>query len=335
MNCFRSIFLLSILALPARAETVIKFATLAPDGSTWAKVMSDLDKELQSKTGGQVRFKFYWGGVQGDEKDVVRKMRLGQLQSAGITGMGLGEVAPELRVLDVPFLFRSPSEVDYVLKTFDKDFRAALDSKGFALLGWTEVGFVHLFTKTPVRSVADLKNVKMWVAEGDPVAETLFQEAAIHPIPLSITDVMTSMETGLINGVYCSPMAALALQWHAKMKYVSEIPITYASGAVIVSKKVVGGLTPEQRKSLFDVGASQMRRLTALGREENRQAIETLKKEGLTLQPPASPDSVREMEQIGARARKDMAGRLYSPELLARIEKALADFRAKNHAKKP
>src|SRR6185369_5846559 len=115
MNCFRSIFLLSILALPARAETVIKFATLAPDGSTWAKVMSDLDKELQSKTGGQVRFKFYWGGVQGDEKDVVRKMRLGQLQSAGITGMGLGEVAPELRVLDVPFLFRSPSEVDYVL----------------------------------------------------------------------------------------------------------------------------------------------------------------------------------------------------------------------------
>lgn len=322
-------------ATTCRAETIIKFATLAPDGSTWMKVMTDYDQELQAKTQGQVRFKFYWGGVQGDEKDVVRKMRFGQLQSAGITGMGLGEVAPELRVLDAPFLFRSTAEVDYILKKFDPELRKSLESRGFVLLGWSEVGFVHLFTRTPVHSVADLKNVKMWVSEGDPVAATLFEDAGIHPIPLSITDVMTSMETGLINGVYCSPMAALALQWHAKMKYVSQEPITYASGAVIVTKKSVDSMTPEQRKILLALGASHLRRLTALSREENRQAMDTLKKEGLTIEPFASPDALREMQRIGAQARKDLAGRLYSPELLASIEKALADFRAKNHAQKP
>src|SRR5579863_4155730 len=221
MTYFRLAAFAVLLAVPCRAETVIKFATLAPDGSTWMKVMSDYDKALQEKTGGQVRFKFYWGGVQGDEKDVVRKIRLGQLQSAGVTGVGLGEIAPPLRILDAPFLFHSTDEVDFVLKTFDKPLREALESNGFYLLGWTEVGFVRLFTRAPVHAPADLKPVKMWVWEGDPIAETAFEEAGIHPIPLSITDVMTSMETGLIDGVYSSPMAAIALQWYAKTKFVS------------------------------------------------------------------------------------------------------------------
>jgi TRAP-type C4-dicarboxylate transport system substrate-binding protein len=269
--------------------------------------------------------------VAGDEKDVVRKIRFGQLQAAGLTGVGLGEIAPTLRILDAPFLFHNTGEVDYVLKTFDRDLNQALESNGFVLLGWTEVGFVYLFTATPVRSPADLKPVKMWVWEGDPIAETAFKEVGVNPIPLSISDVTTSLETGLINGVYSSPMAAIALQWFAKTKYISSIPIAYATGAVIVSKKAVDALTPDQRKALLSLGAKHMRHLTQLSREENHQAMATLKKEGLTLVDPTSPEVLKQYEEIGQRARKDLAGRLYSADLLARVEKALADFRAKRH----
>lgn len=336
MNYFRTaalIFGFSFIGSLAHAEAVIKFASLAPDGSTWMKVMSEYDKQLQSKTGGQVRFKFYPGGVAGDEKDVVRKMRLGQLQAAGVTGVGLGEIAPQLRILDAPFLLRNAAEVDYILKKFNGDLNQALESNGFVLLGWTEVGFVYLFTGTPVRSPADLKPVKMWVWEGDPIAETAFKEIGVHPIPLSIMDVMTSLETGLINGVYSSPMAAIALQWFTKTKYVSSVPIAYAAGAVIISKKAVDALTPDQRNALLSLGATQMRHLTQLSREENHEAMATLKKEGLTLVDSASPEVMKQYEEIGQKARRDLAGRLYSADLLARVEKALADFRAAKHAR--
>lgn len=315
-------------ASPAPAETVIKFATLAPEGSTWMKAMSEYSKELAERTGGELRFKFYPGGVSGDEKDVVRKMRLGQLQAAGLTGVGLGELAPQVRVLDAPMLLRSHAEVDRVLARFGGELSKALEAKGFVLLGWTEVGFVHLFTNAPVRAPEDLKAVKMWVWEGDPIAESAFEALGVRPISLSITDVMTSLQTGLVNGVYSSPMAALALQWFTKTRFIHSEPLAYAAGAVVVSKKLVDGLHPAERKALLELGSRHMRRLTALGREENLKAMETLRKEGLSLLEPASAESLRRYEQAGARARRELAGRLYGKELLERVEKAVAEFRS-------
>src|SRR5581483_6167578 len=130
----------------AADETVIKFATLAPQGSTWMKVMNEFDKELKEKTGGKLRFKFYAGGVSGDEKDVVSKMRIGQLHAAGVTGVGLGVVAPAVRVMDAPFLFRNAGEIDYARGKVDAELEAALEKGGFANLGWAEVGLVYVFT---------------------------------------------------------------------------------------------------------------------------------------------------------------------------------------------
>ncbi|MBI3550531.1 MAG: TRAP transporter substrate-binding protein DctP [Elusimicrobia bacterium] len=333
MNCSKA-FAAAVLfaAAPVSAETVIKFATLAPAGSTWMKVMTEFDKELQAKTGGQVKFKFYPGGVQGDEKDVVRKMRLGQLQSAGVTGVGLGEITPEVRVLDAPFLFDNTAEVDHVLKTFDKDLSGALEAKGFALIGWTEVGFVQLFTNTPVKAPADAKRVKMWMWEGDPIAEAAFKAFGVEPRPLSITDVMTSLQTGLIDGVYASPMAALALQWFTKTKFVSPVPLAYSAGAVIVSKKIVDGLPADQKAALLDLGKKHMRRLTELGRAENESALKTVAKEGLTLVEKPSPELLKQYEEIGVKARRDLAGKLYSAQLLERIEKSLVEFRKSGKA---
>ncbi|HAU89532.1 MAG TPA: ABC transporter substrate-binding protein, partial [Elusimicrobia bacterium] len=238
MNFFKTLTLAAALlapALPAAAQTVVKFATLAPDGSTWMKAMRKFTDETTAKTGGRVKFKIYAGGVSGEDKDVVRKIRLGQLQAGGFTGVGIGEVAPEARLLDTPFLFKSAGEIDHVYKTLDTDFRKIFESHGYVLLGWAEVGNVNIFSNTPVTKPEDLRNVKMWLWEGDPIAEATFQALHIKPIPLSITDVMTSLQTGMINGVYGSPLSVIALQWFARMKYVFALPLTNASGAVLIS----------------------------------------------------------------------------------------------------
>src|SRR5688572_16517394 len=129
-------------AVHAGEAKTIKFATLAPEGSTWMNVMTELNEELVKKTNGALKFKFFPGGVQGDEKDVVKKIRINQLHAAGFTGVGIGEVAAEARILDAPWLFRSDKEVDFVYKTFDKQLTAAVEKGGYVLLGWTELGWV-------------------------------------------------------------------------------------------------------------------------------------------------------------------------------------------------
>ncbi|MFH1620427.1 MAG: TRAP transporter substrate-binding protein DctP [bacterium] len=314
--------------------TVIKFATLAPKGSTWMKVMDAFGKEVSEKTSGAVKFKIYAGGVSGDEKDVIRKIRLGQLQAGGFTGVGLGEIAPEVRILDAPFLFKNQGEIDHVYKAFDNEFRKALEDKGYVLLGWAEVGFVNIFTNVPVHSPEDLRSVKMWMWEGDPIAEAAYRAIGISPVPLSITDVMTSVQTGLVNGVYGSPLSVLALQWFTRTKFMFSLPIANASGAVLISKKTFDRLAPDLRKILIASGEKHFRTLTSLSRKDNEKSVSVLKKEGITVTEPASRKVVAEFEAMGTAARKSLVGRLYSAELLARVEKALSDYRSPGKAGK-
>ncbi len=320
--------LLLSLSLPAGAQTVIKFATLAPDGSTWMKAMRQFAAEAEAKTSGRVKFKIYAGGVSGDEKDVVRKIRLGQLHAGGFTGFGIGEIAPEARLLDTPFLFKNSREIDHVYKTMDADFRKAFENRGYVLLGWAEVGDVNIFSNTPVTKPEDLRNVKMWIWEGDPIAEATFAALHIKPIPLSIADVQTSLQTGMINGVYGSPLSVIALQWFTRMKYVFSLPLTNASGAVLISKKVFDGLTKEDQKALLELGDRHFRALTLQSRKENAESVAILKKKGLTFTEPASPAVVKDLEAAGQTARLSLVGKLYPRELLEKVDGALKSFRA-------
>ena len=331
MNSSKNLLLsaaLLALALPAAAQTVVKFATLAPDGSTWMKAMKQFTTETEAKTGGRVKFKIYAGGVSGDEKDVVRKIRLGQLHAGGFTGFGIGEIAPEARLLDTPFLFKNAKEIDHVYKTLDTDFRKIFESRGYVLLGWAEVGNVNIFSNSPVTKPEDLRNVKMWLWEGDPIAEATFAALNIKPIPLSITDVMTSLQTGMINGVYGSPLSVIALQWFARMKYVFSVPLTNASGAVMISKKTFDSLPKEDQKVMLELGEKHFRALTLQSRKENEESVVILKKKGLVFTDPASPAVVKDLEAAGQTARLSLVGKLYSRELLEKVDNALKAFRA-------
>lgn len=327
-----ALILLPLLLLPAAQagaqEYTIKFATVSPEGSTWMNVMHEFDAAIRRESGGRLGFKIYAGGVQGDEKDVMRKVRLGQLHSAGITGVGMTGIAPKARILDSPFLFRSTGEVDYITAKFDAELKGAFEESGFVNLGWAEVGWTYVYTNTPVRVPDDMKKVKMWMWEGDPIAEASFGALGLHPISLALTDVLTSLQTGLIDGVYAPPLALIALQWFSHVRYMLDAPLADACGAVVVAKKKFDELPPDLRAILTKNGALYMAKLTKLSREDNARAVETLKKNGITLISP-SPDAEQLYDRIGSDARARLTGKLYPKEFLGRVEAALADYRAK------
>ncbi|MGQ0723305.1 MAG: TRAP transporter substrate-binding protein [Candidatus Eiseniibacteriota bacterium] len=314
-------------AAPAAARVQIKIATLAPEGSTWMTLMHELDTRVREATAGEAGFKFYPGGVQGDERLVLKKMRSGQLHGGGFTGNGLGVVAPPLRVLEVPFAFQSEAEIDAVYAELGTELEAALRESGHVLLGWAEVGFVHLFTRAPVRNLGDLRSRKMWLWEGDPLAEAFFAEAGVAPVPLAITDVYTSLQTGLVDGVYSSPYAAVVLQWHTQVKSMSELPITHAIGAVIVTEKAWSGITPASQAKIREIAKDVFARLKQSSREENRRALDDIRAAGIQIVPIAGPELVL-FREIGEKAANRNVGKLYSAELLSRMKHVVAARRA-------
>ncbi|HXG01472.1 MAG TPA: TRAP transporter substrate-binding protein DctP [Bacteroidota bacterium] len=305
----------------------IKFASLAPEGSTWMNVLKEYDAAIRKESGGRLGFKIYPGGVQGEDRDVIRKMRLGQLHSAGLTGFGLGDIAPKVRILDSPFLFQSYDEVDHVYEVFNDEFEKAFRDNGYVLLGWAEVGWVYLLTNTPVRTLADMKGVKMWMWEGDKVAEATFKALGISPIPLSVIDVLTSLQTGLINGAYTSPLAALVLQWHTRVKYMMNLPLADASGAVVITKKKFDELPSDLQEILLRNGRKYMRELTVKSRKENADAITVMKKSGIQLIDIGSQQAIQDYIAAGKRARRSLVGVLYDQDFLDRVEKAVEQFR--------
>ncbi|MEK6650024.1 MAG: TRAP transporter substrate-binding protein DctP [Bacteroidota bacterium] len=322
-------FLACIVVTAARAQQyTIKFATLAPDGSTWMNVMHEYDAAVRKESGGRVGFKLYPGGVQGgDEKAMLRKIRVGQIHSGGFTGVGLGEIAPKVRILDAPFLFRTYDEVDHIYKTFDKELTQALEDGGFVLLGWAELGFVNVFTNSPVNKPEDLKGLRMWTWEGDVMAQTALQTLGLSPIPLSIDNVLTSLQTGLINAFYTTPYAAIALQWYTRSKYVIDVPLADASGAVLLSKKYFDTLPADLQEVVVRNGRTAMVKLVQLNREDNKNAFVEFRKRGIVIQQVAEKDLGYYID-VGVRSRRAVVGRTYSQEFLNQVERAVDEYRA-------
>ena len=324
--------LLALLVATLTAPTLnaqqylVKFATLAPEGSSPVKVMRDFDKAIREQSGGRVGFKIYAGGVAGDEKDVVRKIKLGQYNAAGFTGVGINEIAKKVRILDAPFLFKNHDEVDFIVDRFGREFEQAIEEGGFVLLGWAEVGLVYIYSDRPVASAEDLKKTKIWMWEGDPIAEAAFQAIGISPIPLSITDVSTSLQTGMINTVYTPPYELVALSWYTRVKYMLGEPLANSQGAVLISKKMFDAMPKDLQDILMSNGKKYFRQLTLDSREENRKAINTLKEKGISVITPTK-EVASQFEAAGKKARQLLVGKLFSQEFLDQVESALLTYR--------
>jgi TRAP-type C4-dicarboxylate transport system substrate-binding protein len=323
--------------LKAQEPRSIKFATLAPEGTVWMKAIQRADRELRAATGGQVRFKIYPGGVAGDERDMIRKMRLGQLHASGVTGSGLSDVVPEVHVLDVPFLFESGAEVDHVLEALLPEFQQRFEAKGFRLLGFTEAGFVHFYSRLPLASPSDFRSaeVKAWLWEGDVLNQAFFEAYRIPSVPLALPDVLSSLQTGMINTVFGPPAAAVALQWHTKIKYMTPIPSSWVVGGTLVTEKAWQELTPEQQSAFAEIAARLSKELLELTREDNRKAYEAMKKLGIEVTREPTREETDEFLRIAHEARRSVVGKLYSEELLARVEGLVQEYRAQHPAASP
>lgn len=320
--------LLALAAAAAPAATIFKVATIAPEGSTWMKLMHELDERVRAETQGEVGFRFYPGGQQGSDLDLLRKMRNGQLQGAGLAGVGLGEIEPALRILELPFLFRDSEEVELAHATLDAIFGERLRARGFHLLGWAEVGFVYFFSQQPVRSAADLKAQKTWLWEGDPLAQAFLEELGVTPVPLNITDVLTALQTGIVDAVYVTPYGCLSLQWFTRVKHMVDVPITHSVGAVVLDEQQWARLAPVQAAVVERIAADVFGRLNEATRQQNREAQEAILSRNITL-VPLDAGALEGFEAVGRRVWDRLSGKLYERELLDRLTGALARARGR------
>lgn len=314
-------------ATPVRgAPAVIKVAVVTPEGSAWTDALHRLAAKVEKETDGQLKLKIYAGGISGDEMDVLRKMRANRLQAAGFSGVGLGVILPRVRVLEAPLLYRDYAEIDRVKAELSDHFSAAFAGKGYVLLGFVEGGFVYLFSKQPMTGPDGVKATKMWVWQGDPVAKTVMEAFGVRTTPLNVADVNTGLETGMIDAFYAPPMAAVAFQWHAKIRFLLDYPLVHSTGALLIRKNTFDGLPRQHRQVLARLSRKYCRELVRLARQESSEALKVLKAGGITFEVP-SAEQIASFEQSAHRVRAVNADTLYSRDLLDKVETILKSYR--------
>jgi len=324
------IFLVVSLYLTCPVEGknfTIKFATIAPEGSTWMKHMRQLEREIREKSNGKLRFKIYAGGIAGDELDVLRKIRIGQIHAAAFSGVGFGQILPMVRVLDLPFLFRSYKEADLVHRELRGFFSEKFGEKGFELISWAEVGNVHLFSKNPIYKIHDLSRLKVWTWSGDPLSKETFLAMDANPIPLAMTDVTTALNTGMVDTVYAPPLGALALQWYRYVSYMTSLPLAHSTGAVLLSARTSNRISPDLLELIRREFDHTMVLLTSELRKQAEEAIGLMEAGGLKTIPVPQGNDLKDFYSIHDKVAKKLVGKLYPKELLDRVYEILRKSR--------
>jgi len=317
---------LGVLPQEGRTE-VLKIAALPPDGTAWMKEIRKRANEIEQRTSGRVQFKFYPGGVMGNDASVLRKMRIGQLQGGGIASGALAGIYPDSQTYGLPMLFRSYDEVDYVRARMDEILMKGLERQGFVSFGIAESGFAYLMSIRPIRSVKDLEGVKAWVPEGDPISRTFFEAAGRAPIPLPISDVLTGLQTGLIEAVGTPPIGAIALQWHTAVKYLTETPVMYTYGFLLFDKRAFNRNSREDQNIIRTVLERGFLELNKQNRKDNDNAKQALRNQGITFVHP-SPEDLNDLQAIATDATNRLQKKgIYSPSVLESLQRHLSAYR--------
>lgn len=319
---------LLIFCLPAQlpAQT-LKIATLSPDGTSWMRSMRTAGKKISKRTEGRVKLRFYPGGVMGNDASVMRKIRVGQLQGGAVTPGALAAVDKDVQVYSVPFLFRDLREVDRVRRSMDKRLMSGLERNGFVGFGFAEGGFAYLMSRTPVKTVQELKARKVWSPEGDRVVLTAFESVGISPVSLPITDVLTALQTGLVDTVASPAVGAIALQWHTKVKYLTDVPLLYTYGFLVISDKAFKKLSPEDQEVVREVLNRTFKAIDRQNRKDNTEALAVLKRQGIVFVEPPPKDLARWRQTVDTAVKKLERQGFFSKGVVERVRKLLADCR--------
>lgn len=276
---------------------VLKIATLAPDGTGWMNEMRAAAKEISKRTNNRVKLKFYPGGIMGNEKSVLRKMRIGQLHGSAFTNSTLSKISQVNQIYSMPLKFRTYEEMNHVRDKLDKVLLEALNKKGYTAYKIAGDGFAYLLSQNPVKNLTDLKQQKVWVPKGDIVSRTMLEEIGISPISLPLTDVLTGLQTGLFTTVGAPPGFAIALQWHTKVKYLVDMPMFFSYGALVFSNKAVKKINKADQAVMRSVISKSFDRLNKQNWKNNLKAKQALKQQGIKFLTP-NKQELAEMRQL-------------------------------------
>lgn len=323
--------LAGLLALPAAAME-FKIATIAPEGSAWMRELRAAGDEVRSRTDGRVRLRFYGGGVQGNDRRVIRKMRIGQLQGGLFTATGVAEVYPDIVIYGLPGLFESEDEVAWVRERMDQQFIDGLAAQGLVSFGFAGGGFAWFMGSQPVTSLDALRGRKIWVPEGDQVSFQAMSALRLAPVVLPISDVLTGLQTDLIDVVASPPVGAIVLQWHTRVRYVSKVPVAWTMGLMAIDQRAFSRLDAGDQAIFREVMEGLYQRLDQQSRGDNESAEQALRDAGLRFVAPGE-DEMAELQRVAAESNRRLAAAgLFSAELLEQVFQHRDEFRARQPA---
>ncbi len=304
-----------------------KIATLSPDGSFWMQKLREGADEISQKTEGRVKFKFYPGGVMGKDRDVLRKMRLHQLHGAAVTGNTLRDIYPDIQLYNLILKFQGLKEVDYIRKEMDAELMAGLEQNGLVPLGFAEIGMAYIMSVEPVQDLDQMRSRKAWVPENNELALVALKAFSISPIPLPLRDVLMGLQTNMIDIVAGSPVAALALQWHTKVKYVTDIPLSYIFGVLAIDQKEFNKISKQDQAIVRLAMGRIIKEIDQKNRQDNLLAKEAMIKQGIKFLKPTE-QAAEELRTtiVIANEKLERDGDL-SADKVKKMNNLLADFR--------
>ncbi len=303
----------------AEERFTLRIATLAPRGSSWMKVFKAWNASLKRETGGKLQLRFYPGGVSGDERDFIRKMRAGQLDGASVTATGLGQVVRPVLVLQLPRLLDDYGKLDRARTALAEEFQAQFRTAGFELLGWGDVGRARIFSTHRIVRPSDLKRTRPWAWREDAIFSTFLKTVGANPVRLGVPEVYPALQTGMVDTVPSSALAAVSLQWYTKLKYVTKQSSSVLIGATILRKEAVEALPEPLRAALRETAGKAHALLNRQVRRDDERAYRTLLQRGI--QEVDISGHRAEWEEAARKVRERLAGRLYPRELLRRVER--------------
>jgi TRAP-type C4-dicarboxylate transport system substrate-binding protein len=258
-----------------------KIATVTPEGSQWMNDMKAGADEIKERTEGRVQIKIFGGGIMGNDKKILGQIRIGTLQGGALTPSALGSRYPDINLYGMPLVFDSEEEAAYVRERFDERLGVGLEEAGWVTFGFAAGGFANIMSNTPVRGLADLEGKRVWVLEGDTISYASMEALSLSPVTLPLTDVLTGLQTGLIDIVAISPIAALVLQWHTKIKYITEMPLAYSLGFMAIDKRAFEKISTEDQAVFREVMTAIYANFDKENLVDNRGALDALFNSGI------------------------------------------------------
>lgn len=301
----------------------IKIGVLAPEGTGWAKNIKKMTSEIKEATAGNVEIKVYYGGSQGDEQDVLRKIRIGQLHGGIFTGKTLGEINGDVRVLELPFTFsHNRTKALTTLQNLAPFFNQKFEQNKFKNLATFEIGLVYFVTQKKVQDLNAIKSLKIWSWDGDPLVTNMFESMNLIGVPLALPDVLSSLSTGVVEAAYAPPIGILALQWNTKIKYMVDFPISYSIGAFVITSAAWAKVSPADQKKVQEISKKYETEINNGNAKDNEDALTAMKAQKIEFVKFNDTD-LKVAQGYRADMIKKLRGKLFSEEALKKLEAEL------------